>query len=97
MSTEQHGIADAITALRADLAEARRRAAAEKGEDRIRLHIREAEAEIGLEAVEGEDGKPRFVVVTGSAEPTHKVRIVFDVKGRGGGLIEVSDDEEEDF
>lgn len=97
MTSEQHGIADAISALRADLAEARRRAAKETGADRIRLHIKEAEAEIGLEATEI-DGKLRFTVVSGpAAEATHRVRIVFDVKGRGGGLVEVSDDGDDDF
>ncbi|GLZ82020.1 hypothetical protein Afil01_68270 [Actinorhabdospora filicis] len=99
MSSEQHGIADAIAALRADLTEARRRAAAgakAAGENRIRLEIKEAEAEIGLEARE-EDGKVRFVVAQGGAEATHRVRIVFGVKGRGGSLVEVSDEEDEDF
>ncbi|WP_432752119.1 trypco2 family protein [Streptomyces sp. JL2001] len=94
-------LADAITLLRDQVAEARRRLAT-SGDGGVRFGLGEVTVELGLELARtrGADGGLRFGVVGvgGKGEQarktTHTLTVRLDPRLPGGGDVEVSDEDE---
>ena len=90
-------LADAVTALRSQLAEAQRRAAGSS----LRLSVDEITMEFGLELVReaGADGGLRFAVVSVGAsgkqarQVTHTVTVKLSARQDDGSGVDINDDE----
>lgn len=93
-------IAETVAEIRRQLiaAQTASRADADKHK-RIPFAIKEAEAELGVEAVRVGDGiRVGVITVNGDAgEATHKVTVRFELRSRSAELMEISDDPEDDF
>ncbi|MEV0649813.1 trypco2 family protein [Phytomonospora sp. NPDC050363] len=96
-------IADVVAEIRRQLLLAQKAAKLEADESgRVRFAIAEAEADLGLEAVVT-DGKVRLRVISGAVtgaetvEAAHHLKIRLEARSKAAGLLEVSDDGEDDY
>jgi len=99
-STQPPTIAEAVAEIRRQLiaAQTASRADADKHK-RIPFAVKDAEAELGVEVVRvGDEIRVGVLTVNGDAgEATHKVTVRFEPRSRSAGMVEISDDPDDDF